>query len=140
MISPRACCACPGQLDEFRDDPDMSTGHAFITFLYERDRNRLISSCTRTGTQRWLQALLPCCFRDTRPQWASAANATARSARNRPFVDVAPEPDDIIWANLQLDARYHRRIRDRPSTRSPSCIRRPSSGPALAGRWSEHAR
>ena len=92
------------RLDDFRREPDVSTGHAFVVFLYERDRNQLIRKCRANWLQRRLSALLPCWFPDPRPTWHAA-----QAAGGRPDVDVAPEPDDVKWADLQKDARYERR-------------------------------
>jgi len=90
-------------LEDFRREPDETTGHAFITFLYEKDRNRLIKMC-RPSKRAWLRCGLGflCCIKDERPQW----DACGPHKPSRPRVEIAPEPDDVRWENLQLGGRY----------------------------------
>ena len=90
------------KLNEFRREPDLTTGHAFVVFLYERDRNKIVKRCRWNGCARWLHKICPCFVSDQRPKWESCSSG-------RPTVQVAPEPDDIKWANLQLDQAYQNR-------------------------------
>ena len=100
------------KLEEFKQEEDVTTGHAFVTFMYERDRNKLISMCSMRNTTMVAAALRWCHFSccaallgDKRPVWESAAS---RGGKPRSVV-VAPEPDDVKWENLQLDEWYERK-------------------------------
>lgn len=93
------------KLDDFREEPDEATGHAFVVFLYERQRNELIKRCRIRSMQWMLSRWLPCCFGDPRPTWESAGGG-------RPMVDVAPG----AWAIAA--PCVHRRARV-PSLRGP---------------------
>jgi hypothetical protein len=104
-------------LARHKKEPDVSTGHAFVVFLYEKDRNALVGLCRRgTLLRLWDRLRSACCNRDDRAG-ASLAGAElkrfARSTEGRgrmPTVDFAPEPDDVKWANLHM-TRSQRRWR-----------------------------
>jgi hypothetical protein len=76
-------------LEKFKEEPDETTGHAFVVFLYEKDRDKLVSRCRPRS-----------CFRNRSPPvWTQS---TAKSGGRKPMVEYAPEPDDIRWANLAV--------------------------------------
>jgi hypothetical protein len=95
------------ELDEHRREPDVATGHAFIVFNYEADRNKLLELCNPSGlcTPKSLGFVLPSWLAtDPRFDWESAMERThAEAPGKRPVVGVAPEPDDVMWENLSIN-------------------------------------
>lgn len=71
-------------------EPRHTTGHAFVVFKHERQRNRLIGAFTRGAALR---------------SELRAAGAAARLVR----AEVAPEPADVLWQNLEFAPSERRR-------------------------------
>ena len=101
------------ELAVLADEPDRCTGHAYVVFQTEDARDRCVKffpshKKRRTDLARELFK------KGSKTKW----NVTT-STLVEPFesmkkggelsVGTAPEPDEIIWANLQLDDEHQRR-------------------------------
>lgn len=97
------------ELIGFEQRPDRSTGHAFVVFNFESDRNLLVEQCRGSTTQRIVEMVLPASLRSALcPTGFSLRPWDAASGR-RVRVEAAPEPDDVKWENLQLDECFEAR-------------------------------
>ena len=98
------------------DEPDMATGHAFIIFHKEVDRNKMYLLFLDPATRPRLQSeawprlpyeppeksRLPSCLRCCMP----GAKKRPAELEARP----APEPDEILWENLQLSDEWESKV------------------------------
>jgi hypothetical protein len=82
------------ELEKARDAADYTTGHAFVTFFYERRRNELVRACRSKTCLNFLRSGVG--LPPLSDPWASA------SGRRNVVVDAAAEPDDIKWENLAV--------------------------------------
>ena len=71
-------------------EPRPTTGHAFVVFKHEHQRNQLIAAFARASHRK---------------ETLGAAGAVARLVR----ADVAPEPADVLWQNLEFAPSERRR-------------------------------
>ncbi|KOO31436.1 hypothetical protein Ctob_006002 [Chrysochromulina tobinii] len=86
------------ELEKARDAADYTTGHAFVTFFYERRRNELVRACRPKTCLNFLRSGVG--LPPLSDPWASA------SGRRNVVVDAAAEPDDIKWENLAVDDSF----------------------------------
>ena len=86
------------ELEKARDAADYTTGHAFVTFFYERRRNELVRACRSKTCLNFLRSGVG--LPPLSDPWASA------SGRRNVVVEAAAEPDDIKWENLAVDDSF----------------------------------
>ena len=104
-------------IDVLWDEPDFSTGHAYVVFQYESDRNAFLEQLNAVPGKPPTCALV-----SLHGSWppVDAAHAKAMLPRTvspraeMPLEAVpAPEPSEVVWQNLELDdlveARWIRR-------------------------------
>ncbi|KAL1525526.1 hypothetical protein AB1Y20_020382 [Prymnesium parvum] len=98
------------ELSVLADEPDRVTGHAFVVFQTEALRDKCVNALDRhvkhAGPAEWL-------LRKWKKQSSSEVILTPifESAKKgqEVLVRAAPEPDEILWENLQLDDQHQRR-------------------------------
>ena len=97
-----------------------TTGHGFIVFNYEADRNRFARKLLRTPSQ--LRRLRFQQWLDNHPRWPGVGSMRRLLRQLGPDVEPlpqmrsaggtmlqvlsAPEPDEVVWENLELSDRY----------------------------------
>ena len=101
---------------------DYATGHAFVVFQYEKDRNKFIKLARTPAKAKAKKG-------SSTSAVAPEGRQLSRSARPdvAPEVCAAPEPGEVVWESLELDdapvdirgsfARAERR-----ETASPICL------------------
>lgn len=82
--------------------PRQSTGHAFVVFQLETDRNRLLRLFHNSKG-------LPAQTHREHILAAAGGALHSEAAGAQMSVKAAPEPAEVNWANLELDDRYEKR-------------------------------
>lgn len=101
------------EMSELWRERDYATGHAYIIFQYETDRNRLLNILNSVpGPKR--KSLLVDLYEGWRPaEWEHTKAMLPRSANVRYRMGVeavpAPEPSEVVWQNLELDDKHESR-------------------------------
>ena len=91
-----------GRTKELYELEDFATGHAFVIFQYEADRNKFIRMAHTPARGR----------KQSGSAVAPAGHRLSRSARpdSAPEVVAAPEPSEVCWESLELDDAHERRV------------------------------
>lgn len=111
------------RLHDLIDEPDISTGHAFVVFRSEKDRNFIVRrfrralalerSKNRGILRKSGSGLPPAKLTRSASQVPPAFNIlnwrTWRATKTEVVVCSAPEPDEIIWENLAKTDAYESR-------------------------------
>ena len=118
------------------EEPDMATGHAFVVFNYEKDRNRLArlftstprslymflrpskrrtSSATLKCAEPVVESWMPSCSEMVSPFfWCRCLLAKGglveADVKTSVVVTSAPEPNEVLWENLQIDDEAEARV------------------------------
>ena len=109
------------RVQELVDEEDKATGHAFVAFHHEADRDRmarlLILGPSGGGKEGGEPPVLNCAApRAANAPWierwrAKLTGQGAPKPASPLVVKSAPEPEEILWGNLQSDAASERQVK-----------------------------
>lgn len=91
--------AVQSELETIRQQPQRSTGHAFIVFKYKKRRDHFLRKCAPpSATERIF--------------FCAEAKVKFESANYKPIqISKPPEPLDIYWQNLEHTPEFRRRTK-----------------------------
>ena len=99
------------EINRLWDEPDYATGHAYVVFNLEVDRNAFLQRMHSERAQKGpaaVEQLLPRSAGNRNPtRWQHTHGGNGVEAME------APEPSEVLWQNLELDDAHETKVERR---------------------------